>query len=354
MELIVNNVNLGEIEDNIAEQICKKYNGQDISEIAIRVMHDLIDDDSEDMAVEELIKRARFEKNNRGYDTIAEMVSYHMRRDLRPANEICKNCESYNNHFCVYQLREVNPFSKGNTCWNEKQKMDNVTHIAEGYVKYGKEVEYPDDYKITEMEELVDEDNLISFSRPRWIVKEGEPEEIPSMADLNDMLNEVMKRDPEELRAELDKEASEYDEGIEISADEAKIINDNMDRFVEVSGHLYAIWRTARRYGIFSMRNVTEETTDTKDPVIAYINDRVEDIIEGELLEKMPPDPLGNTIEDILTAYSNYILSGISGAANPNRMKTVVRCFVDEDSYREVMGRIEAYTNRYDWLKEKE
>ena len=352
MKLTINNVDLGELDDELVNKIIEKYEEQDITDIAISFMSEIIGDEADSMNVDQIIKRARFMKNNSGYDTIAEMVSVYMKRDIRPATEICKNCDSYNNQFCVYHLQEVDPFSKGNSCWKEKREMDNVTHIAEGYVKYGKEPELPIECDIPEDNIEQEDDNLISFSRPRWIVKDDEPEELLSIADLNDMMDEVMSRDPDELREELDKEAAEHNEGIQISTEEVQIIINNIDRFVMISGYLYSIWLTVRKHGIFSIRNVIEETEETDDMVIDYINNKAEDIIEGTYFDNITPDPLEYTMDDILIAYSNYIMSGIVGAVNPNRMKAVVKCFVPKDEYQNIMDRITECTKRYYWLEE--
>ena len=138
---------------------------------------------------------------------------------------------------------------------------------------------------------------------------------------------------------------------MEISGAEKEIIKSNMNRFIEISGYLYSIWLTARQHGLLSVRNVTETTADTNEDLIKYINDQTEAIVEGVFVDNLPEDPIDNDIESIMTAYSNYILGGISGGVNPNRIKAVVKCFVSENDYQTVMDSITDYTRRYDWIK---
>ncbi len=352
MKLFINDVDLGEIDDELVKKISEKNDGQEISDIAIMFMCSIIGEEADNMTMDQIIKRAKFEKNNLGYDTIAEMLSVHMKSDLRPANEICKNCDNYHDQFCVYNLVRVDPFSKGNSCWEERIEADNITPIGVGYVKYGEELKYPLENTSSMSPETAEEDNVIQFNRPRWIIRDDEPDDMPSIEDFNKMMEEVLAQDPDELREELDREATEYDEGIELTEEERILIRENLERFINVSGHLYSIWLTARQHGLLSIRNVTEETSDATDPVIKYINDRAEDIMEGVFFENTPPDPLESTIDAILTAYSNYVLGGITGAVNPNRMKAVVKCFVDQDDYQSTMEQIINYIHRYDWLKE--
>ena len=259
MKLVINDTDLGGLDDQMVEKVFKKYKSHDLPEIAIKYMKEIIKEDTDDMTVDEIIKKANFEKNCSGYKTIAELINIHMRSDLRPANEVCKNCDSFHDGFCVNWLMAVNPFNKGNSCWSERQNMDNITHIAEGYVKYGKDME-PDDEpsEPTPVKIEKEEDNLIEFKRPRWVVKDDDPIEDMSIDDLRTMFAELETRDPKELHEELDREAAEYEEGLEISGDEKEIVKCNMNRFIEISGYLYSIWLTGRQHGLLSVRNVTE------------------------------------------------------------------------------------------------
>lgn len=355
MKLVINDTDLGELDDEMLEKVFKKYKTRDLPEIAIKYMKEIIKEDTDDMTVDEIIKKANFEKNCSGYKTIAELINIHMSSDLRPSNEVCKNCDSFHDGFCVNWLMEVNPFNKGNSCWSERQNRDNITHIAEGYVKYGKDME-PDDEpsESTPANFEKEEDNLIEFKRPRWAVKDDDPIEDMSIDDLRTMFAELEACDPKELHEELDREAAEYEEGLEISGDEKEIVKCNMNRFIEISGYLYSIWLTGRQHGLLSVRNVTETTADTNDDLIKYINDQTEAIVEGVFVDNLPEDPMDNDIESIMTAYSNYILGGISGGVNPNRIKAVVKCFVSESDYQTVMDRITEYTKKYFWLKEQD
>ena len=351
MTLTINGINLGELDDEMVEKVFEKYETKDLTGIAIKYMKEIIEEDTDDMTIDEIIKKANFEKNCSGYKTIAELINTHMRSDLRPANEVCKNCDNYHDGFCVTWLMEVNPFNKGNSCWSEKQNMENITHIATGYVKYGKDPSSDDELKEIFVENTREENNVINFKRPRWIAKNDETEEDMSIDDLRAMIEELESRDPKELREELDKEAAEYEEGLEIFEDEKEIIKSNMDRFIEISGYLYSIWLTGRQHGLLSVRNVTETTADTNDALIKHINDLTEAIVEGAFVDNPPDDPLDNDIESIMTAYSNYILGGISSGVNPNRIKAVVKCFVSENDYQTVMDSITDYTRRYEWIK---
>ncbi len=171
MNIVIDNTDLGVIEDDIVEKICEINKGRDISEIVIDYICRLVDG-SDDMDHCELIKHANFKKNNYGYDTIADMVSSRMKADLRPANEICKNCDRYYNNLCLDILMEVDPFTKGNSCWRERQEIGNVTNIAEGYAKRDKE---DDDLEASVKEEPPvkrQKEKVVPFRRPRWIVKE--------------------------------------------------------------------------------------------------------------------------------------------------------------------------------------
>ncbi|MCR5831720.1 MAG: hypothetical protein K6G67_06225 [Lachnospiraceae bacterium] len=351
MEIIINNYNLGSIEDGIVEKICEKYAGENIADIAIDFMHRLVED-SNNMSIDELIKHAKFRKNCFDYDTIADMISDHMKSDLRPINEICKNCDKYYDRLCLDILMEVDPFTKGSSCWVERKERSNVTDISIGYAEYGKEdAIYETSFEETRTVEEPRE-KIVSFRRPRWIIREGDNETM-SIDEINNYVKHIMSRDSDELRAESDKSAAEEEVGLEITTEEKNIISSNMSRFIEISGHLYSIWRTARKHGISSIRNVLEETEESDDKLIAYINERAKEAIDGDLIENIPPDPLDNTIDSILISYANFALMSLVAGHNINRVKAIIKCFVDGDIYEKVMERIVEYTNRYFWIQDE-
>ncbi len=350
-KVIVSDVVLGEIEDNLADQICLKYNGRDISEIAIDFMRKLIDK-SDDMNLGELIKYAQFRKNCFGYETIADMISDHMKSDLRPSNEICKNCDSYYDHLCLDILMEVNPFTKGNSCWKERKENNNITSIDLGYALHGEVDDNTGSVLGKLRSDEFPKDKVVTFRRPRWIIKE-ESKEMMSIDELNSYMEDIISSNPDVGKAECDKRAEEEEINIPVTKEELDIIIGNIDCFIEISGYLYSIWLTAREHGLSSIRNVVEEPGAPEGELTLYINERVKEAIDAKLIEKIPPDPLDNTLESILTSYSNLVLMSLVTGNNPNMMKAIVRCFVDKSIYTDVMKQITDYTSRYFWLREK-
>ncbi len=280
MKLEINGTYLGNLDDKMAEKICEKHNGQDITDISIEVLRILIGD-SDDMTTDELVKHANFRKNNHGYDTVADMIAKHFESELRPSNEICKNCDSYYNSFCVRWLVEVDPFVKGNSCWKERESRDNVTTIDMAYAEYGKYL----DSCMEAVDEIHKEagsrnTSVVDFRRPRWIIEKKNIEKVLSPDEIRAILQEALSRDPDEESAEIEKEVAEYYDGLVIPDNDRQLIKDNLGRFIEISGYLYSCWVMIKKHGIFSMRNITEETIGTDDKLIQYINTHIENIIK--------------------------------------------------------------------------
>lgn len=353
MILIINDHNLGDLDDGMLEKVFEKYKTRDITEIAIRYMKEIIRAEADDLSVEDIIKRANFVKNNSGYKTIADLINVHMRSDLRPANEVCKNCDSYHDGLCVNWLMDVDPFTKGNSCWHEREPEDNVTSIDLAYVKYGDDLSFydePAEEQPPKTEEKSD-NKVVEFTRPRWIIREEKEEEL-TIDDIKAYLKEQQTRDPKEVSAEIKKEATEHFDSLEVPGTDKFLIKENKDRFIEISGYLSSCWIMIRRYGIFSMRNVTEKTAGTEDFLIQHINDQIEHIIEGDFVDKRPADPLDDSVESVMTAYANLLLGCICAGENPRRIKDVVRRFVDKSNYQQTVDAIEQYTKRYEWLRE--
>ncbi len=137
IKLIINKKELGELHEKYLKEAYKKYEVSTPEQVAMIYIDRLLECDSntpQKEKVDQIIKMANYYT----YDTVAAMITEEMISDLRPANETCKNCECYNKGFCSYRLGVVEPFEKGCKGWKEKLDKEKITHIAKGYIKYGK------------------------------------------------------------------------------------------------------------------------------------------------------------------------------------------------------------------------
>ena len=138
VELRVCGESFGSIKEHLLRKAMEKYNTDRVEDVVLHYIEDIVDEDLAGKTEKEKIQAGVKEAMFYGYSSLAEMIAYHIVSDTRPANEICKVCQSYDDQFCVYHLCRVSPFDKGCEGFRMSYDKSNVTHIAEGYVKRGK------------------------------------------------------------------------------------------------------------------------------------------------------------------------------------------------------------------------
>lgn len=138
INITIEGINLGEIREDHIKDAYKKYGAttpEQVAEIYIDKILTNVDKMTRAEKVKKIIEMANYYK----YDSVASMLVGEMIPDLRPDDEVCHRCKYYSKGFCAYDLCNTNPFEKGCKAWDEKYDKEKVTHIATGYIKYGKE-----------------------------------------------------------------------------------------------------------------------------------------------------------------------------------------------------------------------
>lgn len=135
MELIINGEFCGKLDDNLVKRALEKYEIEDAETLGLMFI-DKIFEECVGMSVPEKLEHVRNETNQTMRESIAEMIAPTIRSELRPPNEVCKNCSAYYNQFCAFMLWRADPFAKGCDGWKEREdKSEKVTDIFDGYTR---------------------------------------------------------------------------------------------------------------------------------------------------------------------------------------------------------------------------
>lgn len=122
---------LGDISQQLIDQCKSKHGFLSEEETLIFYLKKSLDM-TEDADLEECIREAKkLVSFCWGLENdISGLMSLVMYKDIRPSNEICKNCDRYINQFCSYELCRVNPFEKGCEGWSARITSDKVVPIG--------------------------------------------------------------------------------------------------------------------------------------------------------------------------------------------------------------------------------
>lgn len=127
--LYINNVPIGTIDQSLIDE-CMKKRGFLTQEEALKYYFLEGWDYSESDNLDECLQQAQKEVAIYNMDSIAELMIVRMQKDIRPANEVCKNCTWFTKGFCAYKLCLTNPFEKGCEGWHEDGEEIESSNIA--------------------------------------------------------------------------------------------------------------------------------------------------------------------------------------------------------------------------------
>lgn len=135
-------------------------------------------DFSEDDNLDECLRKAQREVEIYDFESIAELIEIKMRKEMRPDNEICKNCKMYDKQFCCYKLCRVNPFEKGCEGWKSINSIDTPINIE--FIEPNSRCNDKNDFSSQKS------DNIISFT--------GYDKETPSIDEVKKMIEEIQNK----------------------------------------------------------------------------------------------------------------------------------------------------------------
>lgn len=129
-EMKINGTPIGSIDKDLLDACVEKNNFSSQEEALIYYFKKGWDFEEND-DLNKCLDSAQQEVKKYGFDSIAELMVEKMHKDLRPADEVCKNCTWYDNQFCCYRLCRVSPFEKGCEGWDDNEETNSNNKITE-------------------------------------------------------------------------------------------------------------------------------------------------------------------------------------------------------------------------------
>ena len=303
------NYNIGLIDAKLIQKCLEKkgFNSQD--EMFQYYLKGILGEKYEENDSEKNIAMGISFAREHCYRNLGDLLSKYISKDLRPDDEICRNCDNIigDDGFCAYRLVCVKENDKGCEKWKKKEASLSWQNDFSGKKQ-------PTPVIPSEKSAKILEDNENNY-------------DLPTKDELNNLLNAIV----------IGSECNDKNgDAVKISSFGNK--ESDTERFVEIAKYLKKIWLTTIDKGRFATNACLDKNTD--DYIKKYINKLIYPWITQKKQEAFNYISHPENVNELLINFSNAVISYITSELPYYEFFKIVENYIDKADYPEIVKKL--------------